>query len=674
VVLLLLGLAGAAAAIERLSVSVADMAGPGWRAGAIRMSLSLADGDGGLSLAIGELALAPPLERVTAAVLRCDTVQAKGAALECPQARLTLHLADAAPANVAAALELDPALGVLRLRVREQDLLGGRVRLRLEAGPDGVVADLAATGVDAGWLGDVAGLVPDMAPLVVSTGVLDAQATVRRDAGGGQLAATMRLRGVDFSDATGLHAGEGVDLELRVAAAGQSPRWAGDVEASLRSGTVYLHPILVEAGPQGLSARASATLGDGVLHLWDLQLRDPGVALVVGEARIGLGEGLELLALRAELAKAPVAPLYRRYLRPFAGAGPLADLALDGRAGVRLDWQAGGAAGAVLELDQVSLGDAQGRFALFGLDGTLAWSRSTTPEPARLTWRGMQLGPLALGPATARLALAGNELSLLEPLEATLLDGALRLERLEGRELGRPGQRIEADLSLAPVSLARLSERLAWLPLAGRLGGRVPRLVLTRGRLAVEGDLALELFDGRLRASGLSLEDPFGVVPRLRADLTLEDLDLGLLTRALSFGSIEGRLDGRVTSLVLERWQPVAFDAVFRTPEDDTSRHRISQRALDNLASLGGANAVLSSTFLRVFSEFSYERLGISCRLRAGVCEMGGVEPAPRGYYLVKGGGLPPRVDVVGFNRRVDWQTLLSRLRAVSSARDPVVR
>jgi hypothetical protein len=167
---------------------------------------------------------------------------------------------------------------------------------------------------------------------------------------------------------------------------------------------------------------------------------------------------------------------------------------------------------------------------------------------------------------------------------------------------------------------------------------------------------------------------PFGVVPRLRADLTLDDLDLGLLTRALSFGSIEGRLDGRVTSLVMERWQPVAFDANFHTPADDTSRHRISQRAVDNLASLGGANAVLSSTFLRVFSEFSYERLGISCRLRAGVCEMGGVEPASRGFYLVKGGGLPPRIDVVGFNRRVDWQTLLSRLRALSSARGPVLR
>jgi hypothetical protein len=198
--------------------------------------------------------------------------------------------------------------------------------------------------------------------------------------------------------------------------------------------------------------------------------------------------------------------------------------------------------------------------------------------------------------------------------------------------------------------------------------------VYSADRLAVEGDIRMQLFGGRATLSGVQLEGPFDVVPRLRASARLHDIDLAVLTRALSFGSIEGRLEGRIDGLVLENWQPVAFDAALRTPEDDASRHRISQRAVDNLASLGGANAVLSSTFLRFFEEFSYERLGLSCRLRAGVCEMGGVGSADRGYYIVKGGGLPPRVDVIGFNDRVDWATLLERLRAVASSPGPVVR
>ena len=95
---------------------------------------------------------------------------------------------------------------------------------------------------------------------------------------------------------------------------------------------------------------------------------------------------------------------------------------------------------------------------------------------------------------------------------------------------------------------------------------------------------------------------------------------------------------------------------------------------MDNLASLGGANAVLSSTFLRFFKNFSYRRLGLSCRLQGGVCEMGGVAPAKPGYYIVEGGGLPPRVDVVGYNRRVNWRTLLERLRAINQLDEVVVQ
>ena len=74
----------------------------------------------------------------------------------------------------------------------------------------------------------------------------------------------------------------------------------------------------------------------------------------------------------------------------------------------------------------------------------------------------------------------------------------------------------------------------------------------------------------------------------------------------------------------------------------------------------------MSSTFLGFFDTFSYDRLGIRCRLSNGICNMGGVEPAQPGYYIVKGGGFPPRIDVRGFNDRVAWKTLIERLAAVT--------
>jgi hypothetical protein len=142
------------------------------------------------------------------------------------------------------------------------------------------------------------------------------------------------------------------------------------------------------------------------------------------------------------------------------------------------------------------------------------------------------------------------------------------------------------------------------------------------------------------------------------------------MTGAFSFGRIEGRLEGHIDDLEMESWRPVAFDAAFATPAGDKSRHRISQRAVDNISSIGGGGVggALSRSFLRFFEDFPYDRLGIRCRLENGICDMGGVEPAASagGYYLVKGRLLPPRLDVIGYADRVDWETLLAQILAVT--------
>jgi len=171
-----------------------------------------------------------------------------------------------------------------------------------------------------------------------------------------------------------------------------------------------------------------------------------------------------------------------------------------------------------------------------------------------------------------------------------------------------------------------------------------------------------------IRVDGLQVLDPFGRLPRLLADIELRNLDLATLTGAFSFGRIDGRLSGDVRQLRLLNWVPVAFDAHLYTPADDRSRHRISQRAIDNISSLGGGpTGVLSRGALRFFEDFAYARIGWSCVLKDGVCTMDGVEPKGEGYVLVKG-RLLPRIDVVGYTRRVDWNTFVEQLKSVQHA------
>ena len=156
--------------------------------------------------------------------------------------------------------------------------------------------------------------------------------------------------------------------------------------------------------------------------------------------------------------------------------------------------------------------------------------------------------------------------------------------------------------------------------------------------------------------------------------MDMQRLDLELLTRTFDFGKISGRLNGQIADLRLLNWRPVQFDARFATASQDPGKRRISQRAVDNLSQIGGgASGVMSRSFLRFFDDFSYDKLGIRCQLNNEVCQMSGVEDDEQGYYIVKGGGLPPWINVKGYTHRVDWPDLLSRLKAVQNSDGPII-
>jgi hypothetical protein len=90
---------------------------------------------------------------------------------------------------------------------------------------------------------------------------------------------------------------------------------------------------------------------------------------------------------------------------------------------------------------------------------------------------------------------------------------------------------------------------------------------------------------------------------------------------------------------------------------------------VQNIGALGGAGAMaaIQRSLLRVFDTFGYSELGLHCRLERGVCLMDGIDGEVRangGFVIVRGGGVPA-LDVIGYNRRVDWDELVNRLQRV---------
>ena len=262
--------------------------------------------------------------------------------------------------------------------------------------------------------------------------------------------------------------------------------------------------------------------------------------------------------------------------------------------------------------------------------------------------------------------------------------GALRFERFRLQPpLGERPTQAGFALDVEDLDLGTLSKSLGLPAFRGTLAGRIPDARYADDRLVFEGGLAMDVFDGRGQVSSLAVERPFGVAPTLSADLSLDDLDLLAVTEVFDFGSISGRLDGRIDGLRLVDWTATAFDAELHTQPRRGVKQRISQRAVQNISSVGDASFVtsLQGQLIGLFDDFGYRRIGIACRLRNQVCEMSGLDgrgpapgrPAPGssgsgvgGFTIVEGSGVP-RLNVVGFNRRVDWPTLVERLQAVGS-------
>jgi hypothetical protein len=316
-----------------------------------------------------------------------------------------------------------------------------------------------------------------------------------------------------------------------------------------------------------------------------------------------------------------------------------------------------------------------------GLNGRILWRslarskerRDESPgagSGSQVSWKNGLLYGVGIGGAALQFNAASNDVKLAQPARIPILDGGLAIATLQLRHLGEAAVSIRFDATLEPISVPLLCKAFGWPEFAGTLSGRIPDLNLEAGVLTLGGALQATVFDGAASVRDLKLSDPFGARPRLQANVRFDRLDLAAVTGAFSFGKITGRISGFANDLELVGWEPVAFDASLYTTPGDTSRHRISQRAVQNISSIGGgtgAAAAMQRGVLRFFNEFNYSKLGFSCTLANDVCLMRGVEPHSYGYYLVKGRGLP-RIDVIGDAGRIDWPSLVASLKQLPAS------
>lgn len=651
-----------------------SIAGEGWRVDDPRAVLELSEGGPVLRLILPEVRTAEDQLLVREVSLTCRGVDFNEAYLVCPDGRASLKVPPGdRPLETSVDFVLRRADGHWRARGRAD--LGSGLAWSAASGASGLSATLAAEALPVAvldpWLPrlseDVASLSGTLADLHAEL-VLPAEGPLR-------LTGRMRGEGLGFDTSAGTAAAAGIGGEINFDWQSRPAGWRTNADIRVQGGEVLAGSFYTKLSETPLTISASLEASDGIWRIEGLEFDHAEVLTLSGAAVWDWQAEQGLRELDARISDLRFPGFYRDYFQSILAQYGFDNLQTAGGLAGRLRIREGALDSMDLELDHLYVSDSQGRLELSDLNGDLRWQAEGDPRPSRVTWQGGRVYSIGLGSADIQVESVGDGFRLTQTTFLPVLDGALVINAFRVADWFGEEPELLFDARLLPVSLATLSGALGWPELQGTLAGRLPELTLKDGVYQLGGSLVVDVFGGAILVENLRLERPFGVLPKLVADIQLNELELEKLTGTFTIGRITGLVGGYVRNLRLLDWQAVHFDARLATPPDDSSRHRISQRAVDTLSNLGGSGAggALSRTFLRVFDDFAYRRLGIGCVLRNNVCEMDGAAPAPDGgYYLVEGGGLP-RVDVIGHVRRVDWPVLVEQLMKSMQGQAPTV-
>ena len=666
-------------AVETVNLSLGSLEGEGWSLDDISVQLAWA-GESGVraELHAGGARLPGQLGTADRLQLVCAAVEISASVIDCPQGTLRLRSGRFGSQSLKFSLHYRFADRHARVGVRNFRLGDGRVAMTVDYRDGDWSADVQATGVALSAVAAELAAFDIALPTLILDGSLDLDARLHGQ--GARLLKSgfeARLKADSFSDKSGRYAGENLDVLLTGNVRARRSDWRVRGDLSARQGAVYIDPVYVEVTGKPIRSSADLTWSPRtrVLSLHAFDYLHPGSVRLNGEGTVDLRDEQPVRALKVTVQDAIFPSVYKYYLQPWVVGTLAGNMETLGRLGGSLEIADGAPVRASLGVEALQLNQLDGLFGFDGMTGQLDWSDTATPEYSTLAWDAGHVYRVALGASQLELESTGNAVLLMRPVRIPVLDGALDIDSFSLDYAADKALRWAIDAILTPISMQQLTRALEWPEFGGKLSGVIPAVRYADGELTVGGVLLVRVFDGVVTLRDLTLEQPFGLVPRLSVNAAVDNIDLETLTGTFEFGRIEGRLDGRVDGLLLESWRPVAFDAEFATPPDDKSRHRISQKAVDNISNIGGGGVggALSRTFLGFFEEFPYARLGIRCRLRNGVCDMGGVEPAASGYYLVKGTFLPPRLDVVGFANRVNWDSLVAQIIAVTREKNVVV-
>ncbi len=282
-----------------------------------------------------------------------------------------------------------------------------------------------------------------------------------------------------------------------------------------------------------------------------------------------------------------------------------------------------------------------------------------------VSWSAVRLQGIEVYPSVRQ-----NSVILKEAVKLPLMGGDIVLKNISYGDIFSPGRQLRLSAEIRDIDLEQASSAFKLPKFSGRLSGDIPLLRLSRNSLFTDGEIVLDVFGGKIKIGDLSIDNVFSNIASLKSDIEFEEIDLGKLTTTFEFGHISGLIRGKIDDLVIVNGQAEGFHAVVESYKKKDVSQKINVEALKKITILGTGSSpsILDRGIYRFFREFRYEKLGFRASLKNDNLVLLGVEKEGDRGYLVRGGLLPPKVDVINYTHNISYQEMVRRLKRIKQA------
>jgi hypothetical protein len=514
---------------------------------------------------------------------------------------------------------------------------------------------------------------------------------------GGRLALTSKLGFKDFAftDGEGNRMGEGILVEARSEADIDLNR--SDVTANttleIDQGEVLWDNFYfnLAKNPFSISLKGAYGIEKKSLHLSEMTfgLKDILGLHVHGSILHQVQD--PSMDLMAKIEETPLKPIYRHFVsepfrmqKPFlASMNTKGSISADiGLTGTPNDLTAKGS----FTWHDGELLSADSSFSLQGIELELPlWYQAREGKVGEETIQGklsvqsMILPCLPEQPLNLSLDIGPNRLFVRSPTTIAIPGGDVIIGPVTCENIFGAKKSVRTSLEVTDTEINELLPGIWSSPIQGTIGGRLDPVYFEADTLTSHGEVKADAFGGQLILSGIRASRLSSSGPVFRFDAKWSNLSLAELTTDTSFGRIEGVLQGHVKGMEIAYGQPQAFDLLLETVKTKGVPQKISVKAVDNIAQIGGGTSPfmgLAGQFARLFKNFPYTKIGVHASLQNDVFQINGTVRDGGREYLVKRGRFSG-INVVNQNpdNRVRFKDMVKRVKRVTdSGSGPVTK